>query len=530
MRMQRRTFLAGIAASAATSGLAAPAMAQSEASRVLTYVPPQGLQILDPHFTTLNNVSFYGHYVYDMLYSVDANYRARPQMAEGHTVSQDLLTWEIKLRKGLKFHDGEPVRAQDCVASIKRWGQRDGFGAALLSYTDEVVASDDTTIRFRLKKPFGVLPDALAHPVASPCVIMPERIAATPISQQVTETIGSGPLRFVRDEFVPGEHALFEKNPDYVPRQDPNSGLSGGKVIHFDRIQWKALPDASTAAAALQAGEIDWWDTVHFDLLDLLRSDPNLKVEVSDPSLMNFIRFQNGQAPFNNVELRRAVASAVDQTIYTRALVTSGDIQTCAAIYPCRLPGVKELGKELIGGEKDWAAIAEKVKASGYDGTEIVILNATDNVWTAPMGPILLDMCKKIGLNARMDQGDLNTISQRRATNKPLSEGGWSMFAFLASTPVLASPLTAVVARGLGEKGWPGDNDDPELEQRISDWIAAPSDEERLQKLNDVHERLWETVPLVPLASYSQYTGYRGDLTGYIQSVVPIPWGVRRSA
>jgi peptide/nickel transport system substrate-binding protein len=243
---------------------------------------------------------------------------------------------------------------------------------------------------------------------------------------------------------------------------------------------------------------------------------------------MNFLRFQNGQPPFNNVALRRAVASAVDQMVFTRALV-SDNPKACAAMYPCFLPGINELGKDVVTGRKDFAAIARQVKEAGYDGTEIVILNPSDNTMTAPMGPLLLDMCNKIGIKAKLEQMDLATMAQRRISNAPLGQGGWSMFPFLTSTPVLASPATAVVARGLGERGWPGNNNDPQLEERIGEWIGAATEKEQLERLNAVHARLWETVPLVPLASYSQYTAYRNNLTGYIQSVVGIPWGIRRA-
>src|ERR671938_356910 len=84
------------------------------------------------------------------------------------------------LRQGLKFHDGEPVRAQDCAASIRRWATRDAFGQALWAATDSCEAADDRTLRFRLKKPFPLLPDALAKVGTHFCAVMPERHANLP--------------------------------------------------------------------------------------------------------------------------------------------------------------------------------------------------------------------------------------------------------------------------------------------------------------------------------------------------------------
>jgi peptide/nickel transport system substrate-binding protein len=527
--MRRRTFLAGLGATFASTGMAAPAIAQSAKARTLTYVPPAGLLILDPHFTTINQTVYYGHCVYDQLYSVDSRLQAVPQMAEGHVVSADNLTWTIKLRAGLKFHDGERVRAKDCVASIKRWAKRDAFGTTMMSYVDEIAAVDDDTLRFRLKKPFGILPDALAHPTASPCVIMPERIAAADITQQVTETIGSGPLKFVRDEFVPGQRAVFARNPDYVPRNEKADGMAGGKVMHFDRVEWKALPDNATAAAALQAGEVDWWDSVYVDLVPLLKTDPRLTVTPSDAGYKNWIRFNNGTAPFNNVALRRAVAAAMDQVTFTQALTGEDKPATCFAVYKCGAPGIEELGKPLMGGPKDFKALAAKVKEAGYNGEKVVLISATDIPTVAPMAPIVVDTLKKLGMNVELQTMDLNTMVTRRASQATVEQGGWSIFTFLTATPTIANPVAAVIARGLGAKGYPGNNDDPTLEAAITGWIEATSDAERQARLATVHQRLWDTTPIVPIANYAQYTAFRADLTGYLQNAVAVPWNIRRA-
>ena len=140
--------------------------------------------------------------------------------------------------------------ARDCVASIRRWGARDGFGQALLAATDEISAPDDRTIVFRLKYPFPLLPDALAKTPPSMCPIMPERLAATDPYKQVTEMVGSGPYRYKADERVAGSRVVYERNTKYVPRPDGTpDGTAGPKIAHFDRIEWQIIPDAGTVAA-----------------------------------------------------------------------------------------------------------------------------------------------------------------------------------------------------------------------------------------------------------------------------------------
>ena len=141
-------------------------------------MPSTNLTVLDPVFTPAAVSITHGYCVFDTLYGMDAELKPVPQMAAGHTVSADGLTWEITLRDGLKFHDGEPVRARDCAESLNRWSKRDSFGQALGAATESFGAKDDKTIVIRLKRPFGRLLHAIGKPHSSPAMIMPERLAS----------------------------------------------------------------------------------------------------------------------------------------------------------------------------------------------------------------------------------------------------------------------------------------------------------------------------------------------------------------
>ena len=126
----------------------------------------------------------------------------------------------------------------------------------------------DTVIEFRLKQPFPLLPNALGKTGTSMPCIMPERLAKTDPNKQVTEMVGSGPFRFKADERVPGALVVYERNRDYVPRPDgPPTFTAGPKVVHYDRVEWRVIPDPATAANALVNGEVDWWQASTPDLL-----------------------------------------------------------------------------------------------------------------------------------------------------------------------------------------------------------------------------------------------------------------------
>ena len=224
-------------------------------------------------------------------------------MAAGAVTEDDGKTWKIALREGLKFHDATPVLARDCVASIERWGKRDSFGQALMAATDTLSAADDRTIVFKLKAPFALLPDALGKSGSNAAFIMPERLAKTDPFTQVTEMVGSGPFKFVAGERVPGSLVVYERNTAYVPRSGGTpSFIAGPKVAHFDRVEWHVIPDAATAAGAMQSGEMDWWETPTADLLPLLHRNRHLKIEIQDPTGdLGVMRPNFLYPPFNNL-------------------------------------------------------------------------------------------------------------------------------------------------------------------------------------------------------------------------------------
>lgn len=522
----RRSLLG---AAAATPLLSIPSIAQNN-TKVLRYVPSSNLTILDPVFTPAAVSITHGYCVFDTLYGMDANLQPVPQMAEGHTVSDDGLTWEITLRDGLMFHDGEPVRAQDCAASLERWSRRDGFGQALGAATESFSAKDDKTIVIKLTRPFGRLLHAIGKPHSSPAMIMPERLARTDISEQVTEMIGSGPFRFVADEYVSGDRMVYEKFEDYVPRGEPAAWTSGGKVVNFDRVIWQVIPDPATAAAAIQAGEVDWLAGVLPDLAPLMEAHPDVNLFRQDPfGLISVMRFNHLQAPFNNVDIRRAVLKAIDQTPYMQA-VTADDAnrRECLASFPCGLPGVNELGEGIIG-SLDIEGAKKALQDAGYNGERVVILNPTDIASIHPHGLITADILTRIGMNVDLQDTDWGTVVQRRVSKEPVENGGWSIAHTNWPSISIDNPATNATTRGLGEKGWWGWYQDDEMEETAAAWLSAGSDEEAQQLFDKAHARALDQVPTIPLGQTFQDGAVRSDLTGLLQASVSLFWNVDRA-
>jgi peptide/nickel transport system substrate-binding protein len=402
----------------ATAGaLTAPRLAVGADAKVLRFIPQADLAVLDPVWSTAYFTRNHAMMVFDTLCGMDSDYRVSPQMAAGHTVSDDGLTWNLTLRDGLKFHDATPVLAPDCVASIRRWAARDSYGQTLMAVTDEVSAPDDRTIRFRLTRPFALLA-ALGKPGSSICAIMPERLALTDPSKQVTEMVGSGPFRFKTDERVAGARVVYERNLAYTPRADGTASFTAGpKVAYVDRVEWVVIPDPSTAAGAMQAGEIDWWESPAFDLLPLLKKTPDLRLTPPDPlGFMGCMRMNQLQPPFDNPVLRRAVLGAISQQDFMGA--AGGDPTNWRAgvgVFCPASPMASHAGMQALTGPRDLAAARKAVAASGYRNERAVLLVPSDFPVLKALGDVGGDLLKTIGINFDAQYTDWGSMVQRLA-------------------------------------------------------------------------------------------------------------------
>src|SRR5216683_7750829 len=318
--MTRREFaMAASAASFAAFGFGA--RARGADAKTLRLIMRNDLRVLDPIWTTAYASRNHGYMVFDTLFALDAKLQPQPQMVGDYSISPDKLIYSFILRDGLKFHDGQPVQGADCVASLRRWMARDSLGQALAKVVDETVGADDRNFTIRLKEPFPLLLAGLAKVSSLVPFIMPERLAKTDPYQQVTETVGSGPFKFVTSEFQPGHKALYVKNADYVPRTEPPSWASGGKVVKVDRVEWLYMPEYSTAAAALGDGEVDWWEFAPPDLVPLLAANAEIRVEKTDPlGSTTMLRFNQLHPPFDNIKMRQAVLAVTDQAEFMTAL------------------------------------------------------------------------------------------------------------------------------------------------------------------------------------------------------------------
>ena len=314
--MKRRIFLAG----AAALPLARPAIGGT--AKTLLFVPQSPLASLDPVWTSAMTTRNVGFMIYDVLFGRDAAMNPKPQMLAGYVIEDDGKRWVMTLRENQWFHDGQKVLARDCTASLRRWMKRDPGGATLEARLDALEAPDDRTIVLRLNKRFPALPTLLSK-FQTAAVMVPERIAnGTDPFKQMTETIGSGPFRFLADEYVIGSHAAMTPFERYVPRDEPASFTSGGHRVLVDRVEWKMIPDAATGANALVTGEVDWVEMPLPDLLPVLKRAPDVVIgRLDDWGFISQLRPNHVIAPTGSVKLRRAIMAAIDQRDVMQAIM-----------------------------------------------------------------------------------------------------------------------------------------------------------------------------------------------------------------
>jgi peptide/nickel transport system substrate-binding protein len=527
MHLHRRGLL-----TAAALRFAAPALAAPGSARVLKFVPHTDLTVVDPSWTTAYITRNHAMMVYDTLYGTDAANAVSPQMLEGHRLEDDGLTWLMTLRPGLMFHDGTPVLARDCVASIRRWMIRDSFGQTVAAVTGDLAATDDRTFRFRLKRPFPLLPSALGKPGSMVCAIMPQRLAAGDTAKPITEVVGSGPFRFKADERVPGALVVYERNPAYVPVSAGSPSLTAGpKRVNFDRVEWHVIPEAATAAAALQSGEVDWWEAPSTDLWSTLRADKRITVSVQDRNgYLGFLRMNQDIAPFNNPAIRRALLGAVNQEDYMQAAAGEDPAMWHTGVgYFCPgSPMASDAGMAALTGKRDLAAVAAAVKAAGYTGEKIAVMVPTDIPLLKAYGDVGVDMLSRAGFNVDAQYLDWGTLVQRQLKPAVPGQSNWHVYHSAWSGLDQWDPAVNASLRANGRaSGRPGMLDSPKLESLRDAWLAAPDLAEQKRLAREIQLQAFEDVPYIPIGQSLSPTAYRNDLTG-IMAGYAMFWNVSR--
>ncbi len=528
-RRLKRTLLLPFVASIAATLLAFTSPASAE--KVLRIVPHADLKNLDPIWTTAYITRNHGYMVYDTLFAIDEQLQVQPQMVDSWELSDDGLVYTFKLREGLKWHDGNPVKSEDCIASIERWGKRDGMGQKLMDFTASMDVVDDSSFTLTLKEPYGLVLESLGKISSNVPFMMPRSLAETDAFEQVPEIIGSGPFKFVKDEWVPGSKIVYAKNEDYIPRDEPASGAAGGKIAKVDRVEWVYIPDPGTTMNALVNGEVDLWETPAVDMVPIMQSNPDIKIEVRDPlGTQGWLRPNHLHPPFDNEKVRQALLYAVNQEEYMQALVGDPSLfKLCGAYFICGTPNETDVGTEaLMSVDKEQAK--KLLAEGGYDGEKIVLMHPTDIPVLNAATLVTAQMLRDIGMDVDVQAMDWSTLTSRRAEQKSPADGGWNLFHTYSTGADVSSPIANIGISGGGtEKAWFGWPTDEKTEELRDLYARATTTEDQSKIVDELQTRLFEVVPYVNYGQWFQPMAWRSNLDGVLVSPVPFFWNIDKA-
>jgi peptide/nickel transport system substrate-binding protein len=502
------------------------------AETVLKVAMSSDVKVTDPVWSGAYIARDFGYMIYDTLFAIDANLQVKPQMVDKWQTSDDGLTWTFTLRDGLEWHDGTPVTAEDCIASLKRWSARDSMGQKLMPSIAEYKVVDPKTFQIVLKQKFGPLLEALGKPSVVTPFMTPKNMAETDPFKQSDNTIGSGPFIFKKDEWKPGEKLVFVKNPKYKPRPEPPSGLAGGKVVNVDRVEWLWIPDSATQLNALLNSEVDFLETADYDHLGVLEKDKNVRLNVGRTSQQYVFRMNWMQPPFNNVKIRRAAAVALSQEEFLQANV--GDkryYKPCKALFTCDTLLATTAGMDdILNGAS--AKAKQMLQEAGYDGTVVVMPQPTDLGVIRQLAPVAKAQLEKAGFKVEIQPMDWQSMVARLIGNKgPPSQGGWNAFGTSWTQLDILNPLTTPNLAANCEKaraGWPCD---AELEKLRDKYVFATTDAEKKAVAEEVQRHAMQVVTHVPLGEWHVVGAVRANidmLPAPVRPPVSAFWGISK--
>jgi len=526
-RVTRRQVLQGAATTMAAATLGAPSVHAQRRGGTLRFAAQADLKIVDPMWTTGYIIRNHGYLVYDTLFGTDQQHRIKPQMVDRWSVSPDGMKYTFTLRDGLRWHDGSPVQSEDCVESLKRWGKRDRLGQLLMAHTGKLAPVDQKTFALELTARFGAVLDALGKPSSIVPFMMPARIASVSPDEQIKEIVGSGPFKFVRDEWQPSKQAVYVRNADYLPRQEAPEGSTGGKKAYLEKVTWRYIPDDATAAEALAAGEVDWWEYPPVEFIPKIEQNPALRTTVFDPlGFQGWLRPNHLHPPFNNKKARQALLHMMDQVTYLHLAIGQAQYyRPCHSVYACSGPYATKAGAEPMM-KHDLDRARQLVRESGYDGRPVVVIQQKDYPFLPRAAQVTRQRLESIGFKVELREMDWSTSLAVRARKDPPNKGGWNIVhTFFAATDVISPPVHFAIS-GAGSSAWAGWPDVPQVEKLVTDWVRAADPARRKQLAAEIQKVALDEVTYVPWGEWDMPTAFRKNVQGILKFTAPLFWNV----
>jgi len=448
---------------------------------------------LDPHAANNQFIVNSLNPVYETLVRYDENLKITPLLAESWE-QIDELSWKFNLRKGVKFQNGEEMKASDVMFSFKRATGPDG---AKVSYIMQAIdfekceAVDDYTVIIRTFKPFpllGYLPYIGA-------VVVSEKEFTSDLAKAVANPIGTGPFKFV--EWKKGDRLTYVRNDEYW----------GDKPL-YKNLVIRTIVEANSRVIELEAGTVDIACEIPPNDAKRLEGNPDIKIERTPSTQFNFLGMNTAKAPFDNVEFRRAIDLAINEELIVESIYMGSAIYTATPVTPS-MTYYDDSDTKCRYNPEESKEILKKLGIAEGTTITITINEKKDRVDAAT---IMQSMLKEVGLN-------LEIKSLEAATSDALIEAGdeqlfinaWGTVGFPEPDNNIYGPLHSV--------GIPYNNycfyNNPEYDKLVEAQRSTPDGPEREKIVKDVQKLIRSDVPMISYANMQQVAGMRKDVMGF---------------
>ena len=467
---------------------------------------------LDPHMNTAVITSTVARNVFEQLLTLNSNYEPVPMLAESVDTSEDGKTYTFHLRKGVKFHNGEEMVAEDVVASLEKWipinSKANLFEGAEFSNTDEY-----TVVLTLPERVFGIL-EAIADK-GQFSGIMPKEIAESAGATGAEEYIGTGPFKF--EEWKQDQYIHLSKFDDYSALESEPDGLAGKKEALVDEIFFEITPDASTRLAGIQTGEFDTSEGLLIDNYEQLKSNSNLEFKMGASNL--WLVFNKKQGIFTDNNMRKAVNAALNKEEILIGVQSFEEFYRVDSsyMYEEQKNWYSEAGSENYD-INDPTLAKEFLNEANYNGEEIRIITTRDYDHLYNTAVIAKEQLEKAGMKVKLDVYDWSTLLEIRSTPEE-----WDIF-ITGFPPVLAPTQMLIMS-----PDWPGWTNDEKLNEYLTAIKNSTSNEEAQQIWNEAQGYLWEYLPGVKVGDMFEYVAHKKELEGLTFFEGMVLWNTKKT-
>jgi len=454
---------------------------------------------LDAHWTTASITETLTNHIYEGLYSLDANARPIPMLAESHTVGKDGLTYTFKLRQGIKFHNGKEMTSDDVVASLTRWGKQSSYGKALFAQVAEFRAVDKYTVQMQLKEKSAIVLISLAVPNNFGAIYPKEIAEKFPPEQKVTEYVGTGPFKLA--EWKPDQYIRMVRFDDYKSRNEPPNGYGGGKTAYVDEIRWVPVPEVATRVAQVETGELEFADDLNLDAYDRLKKNSNVKTIVSKPYYWLVAVFNKKEGLMTNQKLRQAWQAAIDIEPIMKNVAGghSEFYRMDNSLAPVEITTWHTKLSGLPWNEHNREKAKKLLQEAGYKKEPIRFMTTQEYKWMYDFALLSKQQLEDAGFTIDLQVVDWATLVKRRNNPKEYDVFTTGMGSFYDPTHhIYLTP------------GWPGWTTDEDI-AKIQQELARETDPKKRMALWEKQTRqFYEKVPVI---RYGDLFGLRAART-----------------